>query len=157
MSDEIVAPDAEDGSGAAEQQPEQVTNLVLAKIDKIEQKIEHLHLPMAMPTGQQARSLKDNAPEVYATWLELAKTKAASDNALQHKPYDHPFVLAKRGQWFGLTAMVMVLGFCGYLASLGGAGIYFGGILGAADLVAIIATFMGSIAAAHRRTLPGEH
>jgi hypothetical protein len=47
-----------------------------------------------------------------------------------------PFNLAKRGLIFGVTTTFFVYAFCGYLVSLGGAGTYIGGILGAGNSTA---------------------
>lgn len=124
---------------ADEERADHITALVLARI---EQTIEHLHMPMAVPSASEAEALKEKAPEVYNLWLRLAEKKADDDAALQRAPFDHPLALAKRGQWFGITATVAVLALCGYLASLGGAGPYIGGVLAAFNLVAIIGAFM---------------
>lgn len=74
--------------------------------------------------------------------MRLTEKKATDDSALQRLPFDHAYNLSRRGQGFGLAALTLILAFCAYIASLGGAGPYIGGILAAIDLVAIIATFM---------------
>jgi hypothetical protein len=126
-----------------EQHAERLTALVLQKIDqRIEQKIEHLHMPLMVPSAAEAAALKNQAPEVYDLWLRLAEKKAQDDSELQRLPFDHPLQLAKRGQWFGLGGMGLVLGFSAYLASLGGAAEYIAGVIGAFDLVGMVGVFM---------------
>jgi hypothetical protein len=147
-----LAPGQDDPSGAnaggsspQEQQVEQIYSLLLARIEqKIEQKIEHQHLPLAVPSAEEAADLRSQAPEVYNLWLDLARKRADEDARLQRLPYEYPFQLAKRGQWFGLSAMFAVLGFCAYLASLGGGVQYVAGVIAALDLVAIIGVFMAN-------------
>jgi hypothetical protein len=115
----------------------------LARIEQtIEQRIEHLHMPLAVLDSQQAAQLKENAPEVYELWLKLTEKKADADVAMQRATVDYPLSLAERGQWFGLVGLIAVLGFCGYLASLGGGVQYLAGIIAAVDIVAIIGVFM---------------
>jgi len=99
-------------------------------------------MPMAVPSADEAAALKEKAPEAYELWLKLAEKKANDDAALERLPYDHPLTLARRGQWFGIVALITVLGFCGYLVSRGGGAVYLAGALAALDLVAIIGTFM---------------
>ena len=126
-----------------EQHADRVIALVLQKIDqKIEQRIEHLHMPLMVPSAAEAAALKDQAPEVYDLWLRLAEKKADGDAELQRLPFAHPLQLAKRGQWFGLTGLVATLGFCAYLASLGGAAEYVAGVIAAIDLVSMVGVFM---------------
>jgi hypothetical protein len=138
---------------AEEQKIEQISTLVLARIEqKIEQKIEHLHMPMAVPSASEAAQLKSQAPEVYDLWLDLTREKARDDAAVQRLPFEHPFQLARRGQWFGIVALMGVLGFCAYLASIGGGVAYVAGVIAALDLVAIISSFM-----AIARSTPPPH
>ena len=114
----IEPSDPDEPTPAEEQQAEKIAAIVLARID---QRIEHLHMPMAVPDARQAAALKEQAPEVYEMWLDLVRKRADDESAMQRASVDHPLELAKRGQWFGLAAMVALLLFCGYLASFGGA------------------------------------
>lgn len=128
-----------------EAQVERIANLVVAKIDqKFEQKIEHLHLPMAVPNADDVAELEAKSPRVFELWLELTRKRAFDDADLEKAAIDHPLELAKRGQWFGIVSMLAVLGFCGYLASLGGGAQYVAGVIAAIDLVAIITSFMNT-------------
>lgn len=121
-----------------EKQANQLFALVLAKF---EQHVEHLHMPVAVPSAAEAAALKSQAPEVYNLWLKLAEKKADDDAAVQRLPFDHAFRLARVGQFLGFGGLLGILGFCAYLASLGGGVQYLAGVIGALDIVSIIGAF----------------
>ena len=129
---------AESTPPEVEQQAERLFALVLAKV---EQKIEHQHLPVPLPSAEEAAALKNQAPEVYDLWIRLADKKAQDEAALERLPFEHAFTLSKRAQNFGFLGLLVILGFCGYLASLGGGVQYLAGVIGALDIVAIIGAF----------------
>jgi hypothetical protein len=87
--------------------------------------------------------LRDKAPELYDLWLKIAQEKAATSNFVQRAPYEVPERLAQSGRPRALSAMIVVLAFCGYLASLGGPGPYIGGLIAILDLLVMLALFFG--------------
>ena len=87
--------------------------------------------------------LRDKAPELYDLWLKIAQEKAATSNYVQRAPYEVPERLAQSGRPRALSAMIVVLAFCGYLASLGGPGPYIGGLIAILDLLVMLALFFG--------------
>ena len=95
------------------------------------------------PPAEQAIMLRDKAPELYDLWLKIAQEKAATINYVQRAPYEVPERLAQSGRPRALSAMILVLAFCGYLASLGGPGPYIGGLIAIVDLLVMLALFFG--------------
>lgn len=95
------------------------------------------------PPAEQAIMLRDKAPELYDLWLKIAQEKAATSNYVQRAPYEVPERLAQSGRPRALSAMIVVLAFCGYLASLGGPGPYIGGLIAIFDLLVMLALFFG--------------
>jgi hypothetical protein len=87
--------------------------------------------------------LRDKAPELYDLWLKIAQEKAATSNYVQRAPYEVPERLAQSGRPRALSAMIVVLAFCGYVASLGGPGPYIGGLIAILDLLVMLALFFG--------------
>lgn len=120
---------------------EQIASLVFARI---ENKLEHhLHTQMEMPSADQAAELRDKAPEVYKAWVDIARQKADTETYIQRAQYEVPERLARTGRPWAISALVLVLGFCGYVASLGGAGIYVAGVIAALDLATMLGLFFG--------------
>jgi len=95
------------------------------------------------PPAEQAIILRDKAPELYDLWLKIAQEKAATINYVQRAPYEVPERLAQSGRPRALSAMIVVLAFCGYLSSLGGPGPYIGGLIAILDLLVMLALFFG--------------
>jgi len=95
------------------------------------------------PPAEQAIMLRDKAPELYDLWLKIAQEKAATSNYVQRAPYEVPERLAQSGRPRALSAMIVVLAFCGYLASPGGPGPYIGGLIAILDLLVMLALFFG--------------
>jgi hypothetical protein len=91
------------------------------------------------PSVEQAIMLREQAPELYDLWLKIAQEKAATANYVDRAPYEIPERLAQSGRPRALGALIIVLSFCGYLAWLGGPGIYIGGVIAILDLVAMLA------------------
>lgn len=131
--------------GADEPKLEEITSLVLQRVE------QHLHVPILMPDVGELSDMKDRAPEAYAAFLRMTEERASADAFVDRAAYEMPYKLATRGQAFGLLALIAVLGFCAFIATLGTAGQIIGGIIAAIDLVAIIATLMGSNTGADRR------
>jgi uncharacterized membrane protein len=126
----------------AEQQVEQLVNVVLAKI---EQRFEqHLHVPIYMPDVDELADMRERTPEAYEAWVRMTEQRSATENHMDRAEYDQPFQIAVRGQRYGVVALILVLAFCGYLASLGTAGTIVGGILATIDIVTLIAQLMGN-------------
>jgi hypothetical protein len=120
---------------------EQIASLVIARI---ENKLEHhLHTQMEMPSAEQAADLRDRAPEVYQAWIDIARQEADTKAYVQRAQYEVPERLAHTGRPWALVTLVIVLVFCGYIASLGGSGIYVAGIIAGLDLVAMMGLFFG--------------
>jgi hypothetical protein len=96
-----------------------------------------------IPPVDQAIALREQAPELYDLWLKIAEQKAATANYVERAPYEVPERLAHAGRPRALGALVIVLSFCGYLASLGGAGPYIAGLIAILDLVIMFGIFFG--------------
>jgi hypothetical protein len=92
---------------------------------------------------EQAIALREQAPEMYDLWLKIAKDKAATANYVDRAPYEVPERLAQSGRPRALGALIIVLSFCGYLAWLGGPGLYIGGFIAILDLVVMFGMFFG--------------
>ncbi len=112
--------------------------------ERIGDKMDHRPDPAQdTPPAEQAIMLRDKAPELYDLWLKIAQEKAATINYVQRAPYEVPERLAQSGRPRALSAMIVVLAFCGYLASLGGPGPYIGGLIAILDLLVMLALFFG--------------
>jgi hypothetical protein len=121
-----------------------------AVLDRIGDKVSDSRGPAARPPPQpsmssvdQAIALREQAPEMYDLWLKIAKDKAATANYVERAPYEVPERLAQSGRPRALGALVIVLSFCGYLAWLGGAGLYIGGLIAILDLAVMFGMFFG--------------
>jgi hypothetical protein len=131
----------DEGTADNDGEVEHIASLVFARIEnKLEQ---HLHTQMEMPSADQAAELREKAPEVYQAWIDIARQKADTESYIQRAQYEVPERLARTGRPWALGALVVVLIFCGYVASLGGSGIYVGGIIAALDLAALLGLFFG--------------
>src|ERR1700722_10297743 len=128
-------------------QPEQpeAAEIADALIDRIGTKVaDNRTQPQADSVSvEQAIALREQAPEMYDLWLKIAKEKAATANYVERAPYEVPERLAQQGRPRALGALIIVLSFCGYLASLGGAGPYIGGLIALVDLVVMFGMFFG--------------
>jgi hypothetical protein len=112
--------------------------------ERIGDKMDHRpDTPQETPPAEQAIMLRDKAPELYDLWLKIAQEKAATINYVQRAPYEVPERLAQSGRPRALSALILVLAFCGYLASLGGPGPYIGGLIAILDLLVMLALFFG--------------
>lgn len=130
--------------GVEEIPPEGVDRLVAVVMARIENRLEqHLHLPSELPPIEQAIEMREKTPELYELWLNLAKTRGETSAYVARAPYEEPSRAARQGRPWALVALFAVLGFCAYLASLGTTGTVMGGIIGALDLVGILAVFAG--------------
>jgi hypothetical protein len=128
-------------AAAARVDVEQLASIVYERIgERIEQR---LAVPQEMPSVDQAVMLREKAPELYDLWLKIAQDKAATGNYVQRAPYEVPERLAQSGRPRALSAMVVVLAFCGYLAWLGGPGPYLAGLIAVLDLVVMLGLFYG--------------
>lgn len=96
-----------------------------------------------IPSAEQAVLLREKAPELYDLWLRIAQDKAETDNYVHRAPYEVPERLAHSGRPRALGAMILVLAFCGYLASVNAAGVYVGGVIAIVDLLIILVLFFG--------------
>jgi hypothetical protein len=116
---------------------EQIASVVYQRLG------ERIQQPQEMPSVDQAVVLREKAPELYDLWLKIAQDKAATANYVQRAPYEVPERLAASGRPRALSALVVVLAFCGYLAWLGGPGLYLGGLIAVLDLVVMLGFFFG--------------
>lgn len=96
-----------------------------------------------IPSAEQAVLLREKAPELYDLWLRIAQDKAETDNYVHRAPYEVPERLAHSGRPRALGAMIVVLAFCGYLASVNAAGVYVGGVIAILDLLIMLVLFFG--------------
>jgi hypothetical protein len=141
QSDSVVGGEVIDGELSDDPKVERIANLVVARVEnKLEQ---HLHTQMELPSADQAAELREKAPELYQAWIDIARQKADTESYVQRAQYEVPSTLARTGRPWALGALFLVLGLCGYIASLGGAGLYIAGILAAIDLISMLGLFMG--------------
>jgi hypothetical protein len=124
--------------GKIEPQVDTITNLVLQRVE------QHLHLPIRMRDNAELAEMRGEGARGVRRVPADDRGACSVDAHVDRSAFDYPFKLARRGQAFGIAALVAVLIFCGYLASLGTTGQVIGGIIATIDLVAIIATLMGS-------------
>jgi hypothetical protein len=134
---------------------ERLASLVFARVEnKLEQ---HLHTQMELPPAEQAAALREKAPEVYNAWVDIARQKAETEAYVQRAQYDVPAKLGRTGRPWALAALVAVLAFCAYVAHLGGAGVYVGGIIAAINLVSMLGLFLGFRPELTDRKEPDKH
>jgi hypothetical protein len=120
---------------------EQIASLVFARI---ENKLEHhLHTQLEMPSAEQAADLREKAFEVYQTWIDIARQKAETEAYVQRAQYEVPERLARSGRPWAFASLLAILGFCAYVAHLGGSAVYVAGIIVALDMVAMLGLFFG--------------
>jgi hypothetical protein len=120
---------------------EHIASLVFARIENTLE--QHLHTQMEMPSADQAAELREKAPEVYQAWIDIARQKADTESYIQRAQYEVPERLARTGRPWALGALVVVLVFCGWVASLSDTGIYVAGIIAALDLATMLGFFFG--------------
>jgi len=136
-----AAPVAQPGNGSHPLDIDQIASMVF---ERIGEKVEHRpDSPQGIPSVEQAVQLREKAPELYDLWLKIAQEKAATGNYVQRAPYEVPERLAQSGRPRALSAMIVVLAFCGYLAWLGGPGPYIGGLIAILDLLVMLGLFFG--------------
>jgi len=124
--------------------PPDIDQIASQVYERIGDKMDHRpDTAQDTPPAEQAIMLRDKAPELYDLWLKIAQEKAATSNYVQRAPYEVPERLAQSGRPRALSAMIVVLAFCGYLASLGGPGPYIGGLIAILDLLVMLALFFG--------------
>jgi hypothetical protein len=137
----VTAAAAPAAGGPAPLDLEQLASLVY---ERIGEKIDPRPDPAsAAPSVEEAVLLREKAPELYDLWLKIAQEKAATGNYVQRAPYEVPERLAQGGRPRALSALVVVLAFCGYLAWLGGPGPYIGGLIAILDLLIMLCLFFG--------------
>jgi hypothetical protein len=128
-------------AGPAQVDVDQLAGLVY---EKVSERIGHrLDVAGEMPSVAEAVALRERAPELYDLWLRIAQERAATGNYVQRAPYQVPERLAQAGRPRALSALVVVLAFCGYLAWLGGPGPYIAGLIAIVDLIAMLSLFFG--------------
>jgi hypothetical protein len=138
-ADGIPGPAIPPGSGQVD--VDQLAGLVY---EKVSERIGHrLDVAGEMPSVAEAVALRERAPELYDLWLRIAQERAATGNYVQRAPYQVPERLAQAGRPRALSALVVVLAFCGYLAWLGGPGPYIAGLIAIVDLIAMLSLFFG--------------
>jgi hypothetical protein len=124
--------------------PPDIDQIASQVYERIGDKMDHRpDTAQDTPPAEQAIMLRDKAPELYDLWLKIAQEKAATSNYVQRAPYEVPERMAQSGRPRALSAMIVVLAFCGYLASLGGPGPYIGGLIAILDLLVMLALFFG--------------
>jgi hypothetical protein len=135
-ADQPLARGARPAPGEREDDPDPVTDV----LEQIKDKLGNSREPaVEAPSVEQAITLREQAPELYDLWLKIAQEKAATANYVDRAPYEVPERLAQSGRPRALGALIIVLSFCGYLAWLGGPGVYIAGVIALFDLVAMLA------------------
>lgn len=100
-----------------------------------------LNLPLLFPDPREVRELKQVAPELYGEYIHAIRTSTDTDAYERRARYDIPAEYARRGQRYGLTAVMAMLVLAG-VAVLAGSPLL-AGVLGVVDLVALAAVFQG--------------
>jgi uncharacterized membrane protein len=93
-----------------------------------------------LPPARQLGDYNDVLPGLADRIVRMAELEQQHRHMIEEAEVAQPYVLARRGQTFGLLAMVVFLAFAGGLALRGEA--LLAAILGGIDLVAIIALFL---------------
>lgn len=99
----------------------------------------HLHLPLLTPDISEMARMKSETPELYEAYVRAIHSQIEADHVARTAPYFEPTKVARRGQLFGLIAVLSVLVFCGYLAFLGHS--VSATIIAAIDLATLAAVF----------------
>lgn len=95
-----------------------------------------------IPSADQAADLRERAPELYQLLIEGARAKMDTENYLRRAPYEIPEKLARSGRPWAFAALIAILLFCGYIATLGSPGLVIAGIIAALDLVTVMTIFI---------------
>ncbi|MBH5299896.1 hypothetical protein [Corynebacterium silvaticum] len=99
----------------------------------------HLHLPLLTPDLDEMTRMKQDTPELYRAYVKAINKQVDADYKARTLPYTEPSSIAKRGQRFGLIAIIAVLTFCAFLAFRGHA--ISATLIAAFDLIALASVF----------------
>jgi hypothetical protein len=116
-----------------EERAEALVPLILAQIQN------HLHLPLQIPDPYRITEFQEADPELYKTWCRMLEKQHDHDMYMERAPFDVPARIARRGQWFGLSAVMAVLILAAYMAAIGATG--WGAGVAAVDIVTLAAVF----------------
>lgn len=114
--------------------PEVVQQQILAYLNE-----NHLHLPIAVPDAEHLKELRADVPEIYDLYVHGLRQSLDDESFRQHAPYEIPAQYARRGQYLGLTAVIITLGIVAFAIWMNA--MWLAGIIGTLDLVALAAVF----------------
>lgn len=98
-----------------------------------------LNLPLLLPDANELQKLRQVAPEVYSEYIYAIHASTDTDAFERRAAYEIPAQYARRGQRYGLVAVISVLVLAGGAIAAGSP--ILAGILGVVDLVALAAVF----------------
>ncbi len=130
--------------------PNQIAQIVLNQL----QINQDIRLPIPLPDPQQAAQLRELAPEAYAMWLRIAEERSATENYMQQAQYRVPEQMARSGRPWAFASLLVILAFCGFVATQGTAGVWIGGVIAAFDMVALLGAFLNQTRDAQGRPEP---
>lgn len=124
----------EDRGAAGEEAAQQIGQQVLAFIQE-----NHLHAPVVLPDTKELARLRDDAPEIYDTYLKAVQSAIEDESYTRRAPFEIPDKFTRRGQYLGFASVLAALGVVTYAIYMGYA--LTAGIIGALNLVTLAAVF----------------
>ena len=112
----------------------QVAQQVFALIQE-----NHLYTGVTLPDADALAVLKRQAPEIYELYVKALETTIADESYTTRAPYEIPREFARRGQNYGLAAVLASLLVVCYAIYANEP--WIAGVLGTIDLVALAAVF----------------
>lgn len=100
------------------------------------------NLPLLLPDTRELQRLQETAPELYREYIHAIRTSTDTDSFERRARYELPAEYTKRGQRYGLSAVLAVLVLAGYAIYAGSS--ILAGVLGVVDLVALAAVFQNT-------------
>ena len=132
---------AVDGSGRSynpEGPDSDVTHQVAQQVFALIQE-NHLYTGVTLPDADALAVLKRQAPEIYELYVKALETTIADESYTTRAPYEIPREFARRGQNYGLAAVLASLLVVCYAIYANEP--WIAGVLGTIDLVALAAVF----------------
>ena len=129
---------AVDGSGRSYNPDSDVTHQVAQQVFALIQE-NHLYTGVTLPDADALAVLKRQAPEIYELYVKALETTIADESYTTRAPYEIPREFARRGQNYGLAAVLASLLVVCYAIYANEP--WIAGVLGTIDLVALAAVF----------------
>lgn len=93
-----------------------------------------------IPEAELLAKYEDVLPGLANRIVQMAEREQAHRHAIERVEVQQPYQLARRGQIFAITAIVLVLGFAVFLAAIGSP--ITAGVLVAIDLLGLVTVFI---------------